>query len=783
VTPRDDTDRRPAGRAARLRVAALLGCAAAVIAAMLVMADREQARADRARASQVHIERLRSAGVRVDALTWRTIATSERGAVPPSVVAEGLAVYRDVGRSLRQMRRLGMPAARLATVEGRIGEAYGVGLRALTLSRADPAAAQRLTRDRFAPAMQRVDKAVARIAERQRRDARAAVVRTRLGLLGSLLSGLALLALLGWRSHRTERRNALAEHARDVERRGEQRLHALVRHSSDVVAVVDAAGTIRWLAESVEAVLGHDPAALVGSPLAALAHPEDAHRVARFLGQAAEGEGRMGLLSVRVRTADGGHRPIEMIANNHLADPLIDGILLNLRDVSERVELEGRLRHQAFHDTLTGLANRALFEDRLAQALVRGLRGGGLPAVLFIDLDDFKTVNDSLGHAAGDELLQAVAARLDAAVRAQDTVARLGGDEFAVLLEDLAGADEALTLAERVGAALAPPLALAGREVRPSASIGVARAERGEATAEELLRNADVAMYAAKERGKAQVAGFEPHMHEEVVERLELTGELAAAIEAGDLALQYQPIVDLQGGGIVAVEALVRWNHPVRGRLAPDRFIPLAESSGLIVPLGDWVLTTAARQLHDWDARDAGARGLGISVNVSTRQIAEPGYPDRVAATLAATGIAPGRVTLEITERLLVHDDDHMLSQLGALEAIGVRLAVDDFGTGYSALGYLQSFPIEELKIDRAFVSGIATDEEQRSVVRAIIEMSHSLRLKVVTEGVEEPAVADLLRDLGSDFAQGYLFSRPVEAGQVEALVRDAAVPAPAGAA
>ena len=748
---------------------AVLACAIAVIAAMLAMADRAQDRAARARESQVYIERVRAAGVRVDALTWRTIATSRNG-TPASVVADGLAVYRDVNRNLREMRRLGVPSERMDEVESRIGDAYGIGLKALSLSRVDHAAARRLAREQFAPAMARVDAAVVRAAARQRADARAAGVRGRLGLLGSLLSGVGLLALLAWRTHRNERRNALAEQARAVERRGERRLHALVRHSSDVVAVVDAPGTIRWLADSVRPMLGYEPAALLGTPLTALVHPEDTGPVASFLEEAAGARGRARMLSVRVAAAGGGDRPIEMIADNHLSDPVIDGILLNVRDVSERVALEEKLRHQAFHDALTGLANRALFEDRLGQALIRVARHGGHSAVLFVDLDDFKTVNDSLGHAAGDALLRAIAGRLDEAVRAGDTVARLGGDEFAVLMDNLETPEQALELAERVGRALAPPLELAGREVTPSASIGVACARAG-ASADEILRNADVAMYAAKERGKAQVAAFDPEMHEQVVERLELTAELATAVERGELVLQYQPIVDLGDGSVAGVEALVRWDHPTRGRLAPDRFIGLAESSGLIVPVGEWVLRSAAEQLRAWDALDPDRPPVGMSVNVSTRQIAEPGFPATVAATLAATGVAPRRLTLEITEHLLIEDRDHMMRQLNALRAVGVRLAVDDFGTGYSALSYLQSFPIEELKIDRAFVAGLGADGERASLVSAIIQMGHSLHLKVVSEGIEDPAEAELLRDLGSDYGQGYLFSRPVDAPEIDALL------------
>ncbi len=751
----------------------MIACAAAVIAGMVMFADRSQERADRARRAQVLMEDLRSQAVRVDLLTWRTIGTRDEGSgrPPRKVVADGMALYRTVNGTLRELRRLGVPRAAMRDTETRIAAAYGIGIQALALSRANGNASRRLAAKSFAPAMAAVDLAIVRAAHRQGEEAQDALQSARTALIGSMLAGILLLGLLAWRVHRSERRSALAEQARAAERVGEQRLHALVRHSSDVVAVIDASGTIRWLAESVKPMLGYERDALLGTPLAELVHPEAAHRVVRFLDHAAVQNGRVGMLNVRLRQADGDFRALEMLADNRLADPLIEGILLNLRDVSERVALEEQLRHQAFHDSLTGLANRALFEDRLMQALVRAARHGGRPAVMFVDLDDFKTVNDSLGHAAGDALLQETAHRLTDIVRGVDTVARLGGDEFGILLEELDLDREALEIAERLCAAIAEPLQVAGRDLRTSASIGVAWAGEG-STAEELLRNADVAMYVAKDRGKDQVAGFEPEMHAQVVDRLELSGELAAAIEAGELALQYQPIVDLRTGEIADVEALVRWDHPTRGRLAPDRFIAIAEASGLIVPLGDWVLRAACTQMREWRERMPAMATLGLAVNVSTRQIAQPGFADGVRAIIDEVGLAPGQLTLEITEHLLVDDSKAMVRRLQALETAGVRLAVDDFGTGYSALSYLQAFPISVLKIDRSFVSGIDNDQDKARLVKGIIDMGHSLHMLVVTEGIETAGEAALVRELGSECGQGYLFARPMDPADVERVLQ-----------
>jgi diguanylate cyclase (GGDEF)-like protein len=401
---------------------------------------------------------------------------------------------------------------------------------------------------------------------------------------------------------------------------------------------------------------------------------------------------------------------------------------------------------------------------------VRLRRSGGFAAAMFVDLDDFKTVNDGLGHAAGDELLQAIGQRLQETLRAQDTAARLGGDEFAVLLEDLVDEAEAITIAERVRQALKPPLSIAGHLFAPSASIGVA-CPGSQDTAEELLRNADVAMYAAKDRGKAQVAGFEDAMRLQVVERVELTAELGTALARDELVLDYQPLIALRDGTIAGFEALIRWEHPTRGRLAPDRFIGLAESTGLIVPIGAWVVHTACAQLRRWQDEHPSVENLKIGVNISAHQLTDGMLPAAVRAALHDAGIAPHQLTLEITEGLLVEDGERIQRQLRELKQIGVRLAVDDFGTGYSALSYLRSFPLDVLKIDRSFVAGIDHDPDRARLVRDIVEMAHNLGLTVVTEGIEEAGEAALVAELQSDYGQGYWFSRPVDPAAVGRLL------------
>src|SRR3954452_13044906 len=757
-------------RGRSLRILPIFVAAVAVIAGMLVMADYARREADQARQAQAVMEHTRTLGAGIDSLTWRRLASQRTGGTD-AVVSQGLGQYKQLTAALRDLRALGVPAARTAPVERRLGEAYGQGMQALLASRRDPALGGRIAKRGFAPAMRRFDTAIAGLATDQEVIARGAQQRTWLGWLGSLAIGLLLLCLLGWRMHRIQRRAAVAEQARDAERRGEERLHALVRHSSDVVAVVDGSSHVQWIAESVRSALGYDPAVVVGARLLDHVHADDAVAATRFLNKAALRRGRAGSLSVRVRAADGDYHAVEVIAHNHIGDPMIDGILLNFRDVSERVALEEQLRHQAFHDDLTGLANRALFEDRLTLALARARRHDGQLAVVFIDLDDFKTVNDSLGHAVGDELLRATAQRLTSCLRVQDTAARLGGDEFAVLLEDLSGPDEAWHIAERLRRALEPPFVVDGRQIASSASLGVECPDAG-AIADDVLGNADLAMYAAKDAGKGRVARFEPAMRAQLVERMELGSELGLALERDELFLEYQPLVELDTQRITGAEALIRWQHPTRGRLAPDRFIGLAESNGHIVAIGRWVVETACAQLRRWRAGRPGTH-LQMSVIATTRQLADPGFPSDVAAAVEAAGIDPSRLTLEITEHLLLDDGDLMQDRLHALKELGVCLAVDDFGTGYSALSYLQTFPIDVLKIDRSFVAGIDHDPERARLVRSIVEIGHNLRLSVVSEGIEQAGEAALMREYRSQYGQGYLFSKPVDAATLDRLLAD----------
>jgi diguanylate cyclase (GGDEF)-like protein/PAS domain S-box-containing protein len=557
--------------------------------------------------------------------------------------------------------------------------------------------------------------------------------------------------------------------AENAVRQNEARFRSLVQHSSDVIIVTRPNGVMRFVSPSANRVFGYDPSEMVGRPISTLLHPDDRDRAVTLFEHVTRTPGVTGPVEWRFRQLDGSWLSAEILATNLTGDPTVRGVVLNTRDVSERKRLEEQLTHQAFHDPLTGLANRALFRDRVSHALALAQRQSNPITVLFLDLDDFKRVNDSLGHAEGDRLLIAAAERFLSCARAADTVARLGGDEFAILLEHSAGPEGRAELLERLATAMGHPFTLSGNQVQVTASIGVATAGAGE-SADDLLRNADVAMYAAKRRGKGRSETYESRMYADVRHRLEMEAALRAAIDSGELTLHYQPIVQLGTGAIYGVEALVRWEHQTYGHLLPQHFIPLAEETGLIVKLGGWVLEEACRQVQGWRLAHPQIP-LSVSVNISGRQLQGPGIADALGDALASSGVEPSAVVLEITESVLMQQTDAVLERLQVLKKLGVRLAIDDFGTGYSSLSYLQRFPIDILKIARPFVEEVALGAERAALARAIVGLSDTLRLQTVAEGVEMAEQRAALIELGCPLGQGHYFSRALPAEGIDRIL------------
>jgi diguanylate cyclase (GGDEF)-like protein/PAS domain S-box-containing protein len=593
-----------------------------------------------------------------------------------------------------------------------------------------------------------------------------------------LYASLLIFASFGWMiwfrrlvsRHRLLQSQLTEQRSRAV---NEQRLAALIRNAADLVAVCDADSTVSFVTSSVRTVLGVEVEQLIGSRLIDLVHPADLDLCLHLL--ASPGVGDEERVALRMTHADGRVLFVEGTLSNLLGDDSVGGLVLTLRDVTARRELEDRLSFQAFHDSLTGMANRQLFGDRLEHALIRR-SGSRLPLViLFCDLDDFKGVNDSCGHSIGDQVLVEVGARLRSVIRAGDTAARLGGDEFAILM-DSANLEAAQELAQRLQAALAPPVIIGDQAISVRASIGLAQALPGEMTAEEALRNADVAMYLAKDNGKSGIAVYESRLHSEALERLELRADLQRALTRSELILHYQPTIDLNTGAVVGFEALVRWEHPTRGLMGPVLFIPMAEESGLILPLGAWVLRAAC-------AAAAGMQRPGstptMSVNVSAQQLAQPGFVDQVLETLAATGLASDRLVLEITETVVLRELDKVAPRLAALRSRGIKVAIDDFGTGYSSLAYLSHLPVDILKVDKSFIDKVTTDPQDASLAEAIIGLSHSMNFTTVAEGVEQSDQASWLREARCTYGQGYFWSRPVELSAAHKLLAESVVALP----
>ncbi|HEV2290534.1 MAG TPA: EAL domain-containing protein [Gemmatimonadales bacterium] len=696
------------------------------------------------------------------------------------------------------------------------------------------------------------------------------------------------------------RDNTQRVRAEEALKTSDRYFRSLMANTLDIIIVLDTDGKLRYTSGSIEAVLGYEAEELLGRDAFGVVHPDEVGQVRALFNRQLDRPGPAPRMEFRCRHRDGSWRIFEASANNLLADPAIDGVVVTMRDITQRkrseealreseeryalaergandglwdwnlrsgrvyfsprwkamigaaehevgtapeewfgrvhpdeleqlkmdidlhvtghtphLETEHRMRHRdglyrwvltrglavrdstgrayrlagsqtditarksveeqllhdAFHDPLTGLPNRALFMDRLGHAIRRGRRSDSRSAVLFLDLDRFKVVNDSLGHIRGDQLLVAIARRLEDCVRPGDTVARLGGDEFVVLLDEVPSVEEAEEIAGRIQESLDVPFQLAGQEVYTTASIGIAISSTGHERAEDLLRDADTAMYDAKAQGKATHRVFHQGMHSHAMTQLQLETDLRRALDRGELVLFYQPIVSLAHGRVTGFEALVRWRHPERGFLGPEEFIPLAEETGLIQRIGQWVLGEACRTLRGWLDQHPGYGPLSVSVNISARQFQTPELVAEVAAVLADVPLPPGSLRLEITEGTIMGQAESSVAVLRGLKQAGVQVQVDDFGTGYSSLSYLQRFQLDALKIDRSFVGALGNPGENPEIVRTIITLAKNLGMAVIAEGVETPRQRTILQQLGCDYVQGWLFSHPLDVDAAAALL------------
>ena len=560
--------------------------------------------------------------------------------------------------------------------------------------------------------------------------------------------------------------------AEEALRTSEERFRALVANASDMIAIVDREGTILYESPSHWRILGIEPGEHLGRSLPDVVHPDDRALVEESLRQLTEAPGEALAIEYRLRDHHGAWRIVESTAANLLEDPAVAGIVLNAHDITDHKRAEARLLHDALHDELTGLPNRVLFMDRLRHAMEHLNREPDrLTAVLFLDLDRFKLVNDSLGHLVGDELLVQIADLLSTALRPTDTIARIGGDEFAILLEGGRDMGDAVRVAERIHERLAGPINLGGHEVFVTASIGIAVCTPEYRQPEDLLRDADTAMYRAKSSGRACHVVFNRVMHRYVIARLQLETDLRRAIERHQLRVYYQPFVSLETGAVVGFEALARWLHPRRGLLLPDEFLAAAEETGLIEPIGRFVLRESCRQIRELQRKHPEAGPLRLSVNLSNKQFFQADLLDHIREALSSSGLDPSCLGLEITEGVLIRQAEAAGSRLALLKGMGVQLYLDDFGKGYSSLNYLHRLPLDILKIDRSFVSRLGEEKGTDAIVQAIVTLAHQLGMQVIAEGLETPGHLEKVRALGCEYGQGYLFSQAVNADEAERLL------------
>lgn len=559
--------------------------------------------------------------------------------------------------------------------------------------------------------------------------------------------------------------------AMDALRESENKLRTLIESMTEGLLQVDTNDRIQFVNKCFCEMVDYTEEELIGTDWSRLLFDEERDLIKQI--SDSRGKGLNDTYEIRLQKKSGeilwmivGGAPIKN------AEGATIGWIGTFTDITDRKRAEEQLLYDAFHDGLTGLANRALFMDHLQMTIARGRsRHSNHYAVLFLDLDRFKIINDSLGHAKGDELLKFIARRLESCIRTGDLVARLGGDEFVILLTELVEANEVILVAERILEELKTPFNLGGREIYITTSIGITLSESGHTRAEDMLRDADIAMYRAKAKGRAQYQVFNQEMHEDASKQLQIETEMRRALEKGEFCLYYQPIVQLESNRLVGVEALVRWNHPTRGTVSPMEFIPAAEENGLILPLGSWILSESCRQLREWQKRNPLASRLTVSINLSFKQFSQLDLVKEVSSIIEKTGVDPRCLKFEVTESHIMENSEIAVAIMNRLREIGAEISLDDFGTGYSSLSYLHRLPIDYLKIDRSFVTRMIESRENAEIIRTIIKLGQNLKMKVIAEGIETPEQLEQLQSLNCEFGQGYLFSKPLESEAAAAFI------------
>jgi diguanylate cyclase (GGDEF)-like protein/PAS domain S-box-containing protein len=745
----------------RLAVISSLFAIAFIIA--LTLSLRDKGSAERSREAQIALSRLEVRVQEVHSLEWLAIAARE---ITPEVEARLRASKRELLTTTSGLRLQTQEALvdQFGPAASNFIQATDRQLQLIQNGKFEEA--RRLDFEEVSQQFDVLQHQLHQASDAQARVAEAAATKSRIELVIAFVLVAASIALLFLRFQRQEQ---LMFARQAVLQQSEERFRALTEKSADIVFITDSAGVVNYVSPSIEMVLAFSGEVFNGRNLGDFVQPED---ISRFRSAVKVVAGESETVELRFQHSDGRWLYFECVVRNLLKLENINGLVFNAREITDRKKAEEQLLFNASHDVLTSLPNRIFFLNRLQTVVdrIQRHREQMAAAVLFVDVDDFKVVNDCLGHAAGDELIVEVGNRLKTCMRSDGSVARIGGDEFTVMLEDITDPSDAIRVAQRIHSVAVKPFLLLGQEVCKGVSIGIALVSQ-DSSAENVVQNADIAMHRAKSKGKGRTELFDVAMHEHVMGQLQLEARLRRAVQNSELELYYQPIVALRTGLIEGFEALLRWNPLDSDSVPPGVFIPVAERSGLIVPISSWVLTTGCLEAVSWHRQSPGERPLYISINISARHFSHSAFIGHIREALEKSGIPPECVKIELTESVAMNDAPSTEQTMSQLRVLGVGLSIDDFGTGYSSLSYLRRFPVDTLKIDQSFVSAMQRERENWAIVSTVVVLGRNLRLQVVAEGVETLSQLEKLRSIGCDAAQGYFFSKPVPSDAVKTIV------------